>query len=59
MADLIEISAWIIVIMIVFMITHLPFKGMEKTIKRDRDATIQYVAGKPMLIDKRRWDVEL
>lgn len=57
MSEYIELFAWICVIGIVFAIVTIPFKATEKPKnKKDRDATIQFVVGKPMLIDKRRWD---
>lgn len=59
MADLFEITAWIFVIAILFAIIHFPFKGTNKTIKRKNDATIEFVNKKPILVDKRRWDVEI
>ena len=59
MADLVEITAWIIVIMIVFMIIHLPFKGTIKHPKKWDDKTLELVNGHFMQIDKRRWEAAI
>ncbi len=57
MPEIVEVAIWICVIALVFVIVTYPMKGTE-TKSRD-DSTIQFVNGKPMLIDKRRWDVEI